>query len=146
MPEVRVNLGAKTSFEALPNGIVRVSVAKYDITTSKAGDEMHVAQLQISEPESAKGRLLFANFVQKPQAMWSHEQFLNAIGIETPDAEDMEARESFSYDTDEIKGAELLVKIGPATEGFNSNSVDSFMSLGDAEVGLESEVAASVPA
>lgn len=146
MPEVRVNLGEKSNFKPLPNGIVRATVTKYDLTTSKKGDDMHVAQLQISEPELAKGRLLFANFVQLPQAMWSHEQFLNSIGIETPDEDDMEARESFSYDTDEIKGSELLVKIGPATEGYSSNSVDGFMPLDGGEVGLEEEVAESVTA
>lgn len=146
MPQVRVNLGEKTSFKPLPNGIVKVAVAKYDMTTSKGGDDMHVARLQISEPESAKGRLLFANFLQKEQNMWSHEQFLNAIGIETPAEDDMEAREDFSYDTDDIMGSELLVKIGPATVGFSSNSCDQYLALGDAEIGLEEEVAESVPA
>jgi len=138
-PVVRANLGEKSSFEMLPTGIVRVAVVKYDIGNSKNGDEMHTVRFQISEPESAKGRILFGNYVQLPQSMWSWEQLLNACGVETPAKDDMAAREAFEFDTDEVNGSELKLRIGPGNDDrYTSNNINEHMPLDDPrEVGFE---------
>jgi len=124
MPKITASLGDKTNFEPIPGGTVLVSVTTAEATTSSNGKEMIRARLAVIAPEQYARRVIFTNFTIQENAMWALENFMNAIGIDTPDAEDTAARAEFELDTDDFLGKEL--KVGIAIEqnpGFNAQNV-----------------------
>jgi hypothetical protein len=124
MPKITANLGEKTTFEPIPAGTVLVSVATAVATTSGSGNEMIRVRLSTVAPEEYARRGIFTNFTLIDSAMWALENFMNAIGIDTPDDGDEEARANFEFDPDDFIGKELKVGIViEQNEGFDAQNV-----------------------
>ena len=116
---MRLDFSGVKSFEAVPAGSYHVQVTSFTEETSKtSGNPMLKLELTIQTGEFT-GQKVFTNLSLQPQALWKLKSFLDAVGMETEGAVDI--------DTNAVLGRELSVSVTVEEyEGKNNNKVDKF--------------------